>query len=520
MSLESKRDQFFNGGFSYSENKPVANSANSANYPIDPLRAPTAEQEVYPVEALGDVLGEAAKVLQETVKAPLALCCQAVLASASLATQAHFDVLLPWGERKPLSLFLLTVALSGERKTTIDKLVLGAAKAQEREDLAAYEVDNKVYEEALSKWKADKERRDKKPDPKTQAASDFREFEEHEVAPKPEPPNIPLRFIEDPTAEGLYKLLSAGQPSIGMFSDEGALVIGGHALSKDNAVKTMAMWCKLWDGSNLTRVRAGDGASALYGRRMSMHIQAQSEVMEKLLNDVMANGQGFLARCLVAWPQSTIGDRHVDSFDRAEHKPELKRLYSVLKALTEAEPRTAERSAQELDPIELPLEQEAVEMALNACNQFESLMKLGNDLSDITDRASKALENACRIAGILAVIENGMATRIINKKHLSSGLVLMQWYLRESLRIRSVSLIPIEVKHAEMLVNWLKERDIKHFTASMILNRGANQLRNKKNLDPAIKILIDSGYLALNEAGMVIDGKKSRTSWRILSYVV
>ena len=32
-------------------------------------------------------------------------------------------------------------------------------------------------------------------------------------------------------------------------------------------------------------------------------------------------------------------------------------------------------SAQELDPIELPLEQEAIEMALNACNQFESLMK-------------------------------------------------------------------------------------------------------------------------------------------------
>ena len=30
MSLESKRDQFFNGGLSYSENKPVAIFANSA----------------------------------------------------------------------------------------------------------------------------------------------------------------------------------------------------------------------------------------------------------------------------------------------------------------------------------------------------------------------------------------------------------------------------------------------------------------------------------------------------------
>ena len=175
---------------------------------------------------------------------------------------------------------------------------------------------------------------------------------------------------------------------------------------------------------------------------------------------------------------------------------------------------------QELDPIQLPLEQEAIDMALSACNQFESLMKLGNDLSDITDRASKALENACRIAGILAVIENGMATRVIHKKHLSSGLILMQWYLRESLRIRNVSIIPIEVKHAEVLVNWLRDRGIKNFNTSMILTRGANQLRNKKSLDPAIKILMDCGYLALNDSGMIIDGKKSRTSWRILSYVV
>ena len=326
--------------------------------------------------------------------------------------------------------------------------------------------------------------------------------------------------VEDPTAEGLYKLLAVGQPSVGMYSDEGALVIGGHALSKDNAIKTMAVWCKLWDGSNLTRVRV-EGASALFGRRMSMHIQAQPEVMDKLLNDLMANSQGFLARGLVAWPESTIGTRHVETFERAEHKPELKRLFAVLKKLTEAEPRTTERSQQELDPVELPLaNDEVVALALHAVNQFESLMKSGKDLCELTDRASKAVENACRIAGILAVIEGGMATRSISKGHLQNGLILMQWYLEETLRIRSAALIPLEVKHAEMLVLWLKERDIKLFNTSMILTKGSNQLRRKERLDPAIKVLMDNGYLLLNEAGTLIDGKKSRTSWRILSYVV
>jgi putative DNA primase/helicase len=69
----------------------------------EPLRAPLPPGEAYPVDALGDVLGAAARALHEVVKAPMALCCQSVLAAASLAAQAHFDVQLPWGQRKPLS---------------------------------------------------------------------------------------------------------------------------------------------------------------------------------------------------------------------------------------------------------------------------------------------------------------------------------------------------------------------------------------------------------------------------------
>ncbi|MFI3221482.1 MAG: YfjI family protein [Methylococcaceae bacterium] len=495
-------------------NEDFINNAKTPDEPTtDPLRAPDSKAAPYPVQALGEILGNAVKALHQDTKAPLALCAQSVLASASLATQAHFDVKLPWGELKPLSLFFLTVALSGERKTTIDKLILGAAKAQEREDLKAYDIDFKSYLQKMEQWKAENDQRNKKKpksdDPAAQKAT-----------PEPEQPVKPMRFIEDPTQEGLFKLLAISQPSVGLFSDEGALVIGGHSLSKDNALKTMAMWCKLWDGSPITRVRAGDGASALYGRRMAINIQAQPEVMEKLLNDPIANGQGFLARCLVAWPESTIGTRQIKDFAQADYKPEIKRLCAMLKGLTEAEARVSEASKQELDPIELPLDGEAVAMALDAVNQLESLMKSGNDFCELTDRASKALENACRIAGILAVIDGGLATRSINSNHLASGLELMQWYLAEALRIRGAALIPPEVKHAEMLINWLKERDIKLFNSVMIMQRGSNQLRCKARLIPAIKILIDSGHVIENEPNTLIEGKKARTSWRILSYAV
>jgi len=498
----------------------MINNASLQTYAPEPLRAPSPKPEPYPVEALGDVLGSAAMALNETIKAPLTLCCQSVLASASLAAQAHYDVLLPWGEKKPLSLFLLTVAESGERKSGVDDVVLGAAKAQERQDMEAYGIEQKIYEAELSQWKevADAANKAAAKAAKSQLASDIAAEAKHSCPEKPEPPITPIRFVTEPTVEGLYKLMAVSQPSIGLFSDEAGLLIGGHALNSDNALKTMARWCKMWDGASFDRVRAGDGSGVLYGRRLAMHQLAQPDVMALLLGDRMANGQGLLARCLVAWPESTIGHRHIDVFEQPKERHEVKRLFAKLKTLTEAEPRTG-KSEQELDPVELPLSEEAKQMAIAAINQFETLMQTGNDLSELRDRTSKALENACRIAGVLTAIEEGMAAREIDANRLSRALVIIQWYLVEMLRIRGAAVVPQSVNDAESLSRWLDSRGLVVFGSSLLLTKGPSHLRNKKRLDPAISELVTNGYLVENTPGVVIDGVITKKSWSV-KYVV
>ncbi len=199
MSLESKLDQIYTAQI----------------MPPEPLRATLPPSEPYPVEQLGNVLGGAAQALHETVKAPLALCCQSVLAASAFAAQSHFDVLLPWGDRKPLSLFLLTVADSGERKSAIDDVVLGAAKAQEKIEMASYLIEFDRYKAELMKWKAASEAANKKTSkPRSQAGADYAQNEAHEIGPEPKAPIMPLRFVTDPTVEGLYKLLVTAQPSV------------------------------------------------------------------------------------------------------------------------------------------------------------------------------------------------------------------------------------------------------------------------------------------------------------------
>jgi hypothetical protein len=76
----------------------------------------------YPIEALISELSTVIRAVQQVTQAPMALCAQGVLAAVALVTQAHADVQLPTGEITPLSLYLMTIADSGERKSACDNL--------------------------------------------------------------------------------------------------------------------------------------------------------------------------------------------------------------------------------------------------------------------------------------------------------------------------------------------------------------------------------------------------------------
>ena len=73
----------------------------------------------YPVEALGNLLGPAVERLAEVIGVPCAMAAQSVLATAALVSQGHANVQLD-GRTYPLSLYLLTVASSGDRKSAVD----------------------------------------------------------------------------------------------------------------------------------------------------------------------------------------------------------------------------------------------------------------------------------------------------------------------------------------------------------------------------------------------------------------
>ena len=129
-------------------------------YKIEPPRPLCREPEPaepFPVDALGDVLGPAARGIQERVQAPLAICGQSSLAVATLAVQGHADVRLPTGARAPTSNYYVSVAATGERKTAVDREAMWPVRKREEAlrqahevDLAIYQNDRDVHEKARS----------------------------------------------------------------------------------------------------------------------------------------------------------------------------------------------------------------------------------------------------------------------------------------------------------------------------------------------------------------------------------
>jgi len=114
---------------------------------------PLLEQQItplpYPVAALGDLLGPAVERMSDVIGVPCAMAAQSVLATAALASQAHANVHLD-GRIYPLSLYLLTVACSGDRKSAVDHIALQAVRDWERQQWIAYGEQLKAHRAAIS----------------------------------------------------------------------------------------------------------------------------------------------------------------------------------------------------------------------------------------------------------------------------------------------------------------------------------------------------------------------------------
>ena len=284
--------------------------------PPRPLIESNPLSQPYPLQALGGILGPAVERMAEVIGVPQALAAQSVLAASALATQGHAGLQLD-GRNYPLSLYLITVAASGDRKTAADRCALLPARQWEREQWQR-------YREQLARYRA-AQRQAQRINPADPAPTNS--------VPLEAEPSAPRLITTDPTIEALIKGLCHDLPSMGLFCDEGGQFLGSSTMSRDNRLKAVTTLSSLWDGSPIDRARSMAGESLrAYDRRLSLHLMLQPYLAMQLLSDPLLQGQGILGRCLMTWPTSLAGQRSYQAVDLSKDAA-LKRYHHRLSAL-------------------------------------------------------------------------------------------------------------------------------------------------------------------------------------------
>jgi len=474
-----------------------------------PLYREVPSGEPFPVEALGSTLGDMAKALREAaVQSPMAICGTAVLAAAACATQALRNVELPivGGQCKPLSLYFMTRAQYGERKTATDTQALRPLNDRAKELRQDFDAKSLSYRNALDVWTAQRQRivKNKQLDASKQKSE--LEF----LGAEPSPPKSPILTLQEPTLEGLTKHLKIGYPSIGLFSSEGGQFIGGHAMSDDAKRRSAAALNALWDDGKLERIRATEEAAILPGRRLSVFLQAQPDVAQGFLADPVLRDIGLLARFLITQPDSTMGSRRFSEM-AAHHKLAIATYGVRMLALLRRDLSYDERA----DGLELPaLAMTGATRAewIDFANHIEELLAPGKELHEIAGFASKVAEHAARIAGVLQVFDDPEAEEM-ELDYLQRGIEIAQFY--EALRLHSASRIGVELRDAERLRLWLTERwHEPYVTLRVIQQRGPTSLREKERIERLMRILEQHGWAAQTK-GVTVEGKPVRTAWVI-----
>ena len=434
--------------------------------------------EPYPVQALGGILGPAVERMAEVIGVPQALAAQSVLAASALATQGHVGLQLD-GRNYPLSLYLITVAASGDRKTAADRFALLPVRQWEREQWQR-------YREQLARYRV-AQRQAQRLNPADPDSTNGMSLEAE--------PSAPRLITTDPTIEALVKGLCHDLPSMGLFCDEGGQFLGSSTMSRDNRLKAVTTLSSLWDGSPIDRARSMAGESLrAYDRRLSLHLMLQPYLAMQLLSDPLLQGQGILGRCLMTWPASLAGQRSYQAVDLSQD-PALKRYHHRLSALFYQPWSLSADGALRLSPLSLsPL---ARRRWIDLHDAIEAQLGEFGELASVRPSGSKAADNLLRVAGILAVVEE---SSVVEVDHIQRASSLVGYYLTEIQRLTEQEPVCRVKEEADRLLRWLQVKDWKRFSIRD-LNRNGPRFARKSSRHAA-KLLVE----LLDHQWLITDG--------------
>lgn len=423
-----------------------------------------------------------------------------VLGAISVATQGLVDTQRPDGCQIPTSLMVLIVAGSGERKSSVEKLLFKPLRLFQQNMRQAYENELREYQafkkshdyriKMLGKERA---KHSHESDEFRQIGHDLRESVRHE----PTKPRSFKFLYQEASIEALMQGMADDLNCVGLVSSEGSAVLKSRAFSSFATINS------LWSGEDVDISRVSTGNRHITGGRLSALIMAQQEALEEFVEakGETARGVGLWARFLVIRPRSTQGHRLLQGKEGIDLAPVLERYEEKIQLLMQ---ETVDRFKVRGNRDVMELSPEAGRVLIQLYNSIEESIQCGGVYEEAKDHASKLIENILRVAALMSYFEYGAgpvstvvlkaAARIVG----ASSACFMDCFAHRS---------PLAV-NAQSLLHWLESRYsgsvFEEITKKDILQKGPYGVRAAKKLDGVLYYLQKKKCITLEKHGLAI----------------
>lgn len=433
--------------------------AGDSDKPVFPDFYP--EDETYPWEALPQTIRGAVIEICENDSLAVPIAAQAVLSAVSLACQdlIWVDRRIALGHKSVCSLFFLTVADTGSRKSRADQLVVGpmeeydlARRAAFEEDVAAYELSQvtlrrqiRELEKAagllLRKFITLPVSGDAKAEKLALNAGEMaREVEQklaelNRQATERHAPRLQRVLYSKIPIRQLEQCMAQDWPAAGLFSDEAAGILNSKGESD------MASLDRLWDGGAIDVVgRTKQESFSVHDPRLTLSLMVQPIAFDRFLErkGELAKGIGLMSRLLLSRPETAYGKR---MFKRLEDRStawidRCNRRVQVLLSHSHAsiEDRAANRKTLYFEP-------DAQQFWEGKYNEIELGMATNGKLENEREFANRIAEHAARLSALFHFFECGEMSNptstglAIPKSTVEAAFTVAEWYLNEFRRV-------------------------------------------------------------------------------------
>jgi replicative DNA helicase len=469
--------------------------------PPIPLDA-TGTLPAFPREVLPGWLGDHVAAVATATQTPPDLAGMLALAVLATVAAGAVEVQPRPGWQEPLCLFVAVGMDAGARKSSVFTALTRPLAHYERQQAAAAlpaitetATLRRVAEQAAAAAEAAAAKAPLDRAEELQAEAVARAAEAARLVVPP----LPRWLADDATPEALAGLLTA-YGRIALLSPEGDVFDQMAGRYSQHAGPNLGVYLKGHAGDLLRVDRRGRPPEYVERPCLTIGLAVQPEVLRELAGRPGFRGRGLLARFLYGLPASLVGRRQPGA---PTVPPAVADRYAL-----ELQALAASLSAPGGDegPIVLTLDREAAELLLAFERDLEPRLAAGSgDLAHLAGWAAKLAGATCRIAGLLHLaghLRSGWAWPIGGDS--LAGAIQLAGYLVEHARaVFDLMGADPRVDDARWLLDWISRSKQGQFSRRDAHQAARGRFRKAADLEPALALLEDHGWLRRVDADSV-----------------